>query len=121
MLLAIILTGCHNQQATSVIPADNTGNIAAKVGDTFVIKLESNATTGYSWRLAELKTGTVEKVSNVYEPAKTQGRLVGSGGIEVWTFKAVSKGNVTITLEYVRPWEKDIPPIKTAKYSVSVK
>jgi inhibitor of cysteine peptidase len=120
-LLAVILSGCHNQEATSIIVADNTGNIAAKVGDTFMIKLESNHTTGYSWRLADLKRGIIEIVSNVYEPSKTQSGIVGSGGIEEWTFKAIAKGKVIITLEYVRPWEKDVPPIKRALYQVIVK
>ena len=42
-------------------------------------------------------------------------------GIEEWTFKAVAKGNVAITLEYIRPWEKDVPPIKKSVYQVTVK
>ncbi len=118
---AIFLTGCQNKQSTSLIVADNTGNIYAKTGDSFVIKLESNATTGYSWQLAEFKSGIVKKVSNIYVPSKTEGRLAGSGGIEEWTFKAIAKGKVIITFEYVRPWEKDVPPIKRALYQVTVK
>jgi len=120
-LLAGVLIGCHNQQATSGKVVDNPGTIETKIGETFMIKLDSNPTTGYSWRMAALKPGIVEKVSNVYKPTKTQERIVGSGGIEEWTFKAVAKGNVAITLEYVRPWEKDVPPIKKTVYQVSVK
>ena len=120
-LLAAILIGCHNQQAASVKVADNSGTIETKAGETFMIKLESNPTTGYSWRLATLQSGIVEKVSNVYKSTKTQERIVGSGGIEEWTFKAAAKGKVTMTLEYVRPCEKDVPPVKIAVYQVTVK
>ena len=121
MLFAVIFIGCHNQQAALVQITGDSGNIDVTTGQTFVIKLESNPTTGYSWRLAELKTGIVEKVSNDYVPTKTEGNVVGSGGIEEWTFKAVTKGKVIITLEYARPWEKDVPPIKRAVYQVIVK
>lgn len=121
LLSALIFTGCQNQQAGSVKVADNSGNIDVKAGQSFMIKLESNATTGYQWRLAEHKKGIVEKVSNTYVPSKTEGRMVGSGGIEEWTFKAIAKGKVIIVLEYVRPWEKDVPPVKRAVYQVIVK
>ncbi len=121
LLSAVIFSGCHNQKAGSVQVADNSGNIETKVGESFMIKLESNVTTGYSWRLAELKPGIVEKVNNIYVQNQTDGRMVGSGGIEEWTFKAIAKGKVIITLEYVRPWEKDVPPIKRALYQVTVK
>ncbi len=120
-LPAVILMGCHNQQASSVKSSNNSGIIETKAGETFMIKLESNPTTGYSWRLAELKSGIVEKISNVYKQTATEERLVGSGGIEEWTFKALAKGKVTITFEYVRPWEKDVRPVKTATYLVTVK
>jgi inhibitor of cysteine peptidase len=121
LLLAVILTGCQNQQAASIKVVTNSGNIEVKVGQSFIIKLESNATTGYSWRLAEHKPGIVEKVSNTYVPSKTEGRMVGSGGIEEWTFKAIAKGKVIIILEYVRPWEKDVPPVKREVYQVIIK
>jgi len=120
-LLAAFLLGCRNQPQAPVKISDNSGTIVTKVGEIFMITLESNITTGYSWRLAELKPGIVEQVSNVYKPFNTQERIVGSGGVEEWTFKAVAKGNVAITLEYVRPWEKDVPPIKKSVYQVSVK
>ncbi len=121
LLFAVILIGCHTEQAALVKDGENSSAINVKAGDTFVIKLESNPTTGYSWRLAELKPGIVEKVSNDYVQTKTEGRIVGSGGIEDWTFKAVAKGKVIITLEYARPWEKDVLPVKRAVYQVIVK
>ncbi|MBN1972768.1 MAG: protease inhibitor I42 family protein [Sedimentisphaerales bacterium] len=121
ILTALILMGCSNKQTNSDNGTGDSASIVKKVGESFVIKLESNRTTGYSWRLAELKSGIVEKVSDVYKPNETAGNIVGSGGIEEWTFKAVAKGTVTITLEYARPWEKDIPPVKTASCTVTVK
>jgi len=121
VLLTGILIGCRNQQTSSEKVTDNSGTIETKIGETFIIKLESNVTTGYSWRLVEPLPKIVEKVSNVYKPAQTQEKIVGAGGIDEWTFKAVAKGKVTIAFEYVRPWEKDVPPVKKVGYQVIVK
>ena len=119
-LCTLLFFGCNSKivdQSDSIEP----GNITIKSGDTFEIKLESNPTTGYSWRLAESPSGTIQNISNVYEPRKTSGNIVGSGGTEIWTFKAVSKGNIILNFEYARPWEKDIKPIKKETYQITVK
>jgi predicted secreted protein len=38
----------------------------------------------------------------------------------VWTFEAVGKGALKLDFEYVRPFGKDIKPVKIAKYSVVI-
>lgn len=87
---------------------------AMKVGDEFVLTLESNPSTGYLWRLAEKPDeNTVTLVSSEYR-AVPDTKRVGAGGNEVWTFRAKGKGKAAINLIYVRPWEKDIPPARTA-------
>ena len=46
--------------------------------------------------------------------------MVGAGGEEVWTFSAPTKGTTQLIFEYVRPFEKNTPPAKTAKFSVVI-
>lgn len=118
ILCAFLFAGCGNKQASSNNSADSG---AIKVGDTFTIRLEANHTTGYSWSLADNKSDIVEKVSDVYEPYETAGNVVGSGGTEIWTFKAVAKGQATLNFQYTRPWEKGIPPVKAETYTIIVK
>jgi inhibitor of cysteine peptidase len=66
--------------------------------------LDSNATTGYSWELKGISdTAVLEKTDNKYE-APTSG-LMGAGGKEVWTFKALKTGTTTLSMEYSQPWE----------------
>jgi predicted secreted protein len=91
--------------------------IRAVAGKDFSITLQANHTTGYSWRLAgELDPATLKLVGNVYNEA-TSG-TVGRSGEEVWTFSAQTPGTVQLNFEYVRPFEKNTPPIKTAQFSV---
>ncbi|MDY0039216.1 MAG: protease inhibitor I42 family protein [Desulforhabdus sp.] len=94
-------------------------SIQASPGEEFAITLQSNPTTGYRWELAApLEEEVVKLVGNVYQSPET--KLIGAGGQEVWTFKAVGQGEIIIQMKYVRPWEKDIPPVQTKQFKVVV-
>ena len=117
----LICLGCANQKEAAVNDANSTSSrITAKVGEDFTIKLPANLTTGYSWRMGEIKPAIVREVDYKYnQPVNTQ-RLVGAGGEEVWIFNAVRTGRVTIHIEYVRPWEVDVPPVKKADFTIII-
>lgn len=89
-------------------------------GDVFALRLESNASTGYSWRLASPPDGTIVRpAGNCYVQADS-GRPPGAPGSEVWTFRAAGRGRATIELEYVRPWETPPIPAALATFEVIV-
>lgn len=94
--------------------------IAVATGDTFTITIPSNHTTGYQWRLATSPSAEIlHSTGSVYKDPNSG--IPGQGGVEVWTFGAVGKGQATIALEYVRPWEKDVKPAKVQTFEVIVK
>jgi inhibitor of cysteine peptidase len=72
------------------------------LGNTFLLRLPENPTTGYIWNL-DVSSG-LQILSDIYEPPTTNGR-VGSGGIHIWRFKAINLGLQTIRGVYKRPWE----------------
>ncbi len=90
--------------------------IEAKVGQDFVITLGSNPTTGYSWQLAEPLPRMLKLQSKRYIPDIPQ--KIGGGGTEKWTFKPVRSGEVIIIFEYVRPWQKETPPVRRRSFSI---
>lgn len=104
--------------ACSSAPPGN--EIQAKAGQEFTITIESNATTGYQWQLAQTPNESIVKFVKSDYKAPQNGRI-GQGGEEVWTFKAVAKGTAQISMKYVRSWEKDVAPAKTQTYTVVVK
>jgi inhibitor of cysteine peptidase len=68
------------------------------------ITLESNPTTGFAWEVKDIANkDIVEFMSNEFQ--SSENGLIGGGGAEVWTFKALAQGKTTITMEYSRPWE----------------
>jgi inhibitor of cysteine peptidase len=78
-------------------------NVAA--GDTFIITLCSNATTGFQWsESGQISDPTVVQQTDHKFVSPDTG-LVGAPSKEVWTFKALKKGTSTISLEYSQPWE----------------
>ncbi len=112
----------------AVHPAHAEEN-AAKVVETtagrqFTIELESNITTGYSWKLQKpVDKALVKAVGNEYRstpPAPGEELMPGAGGKELWTFKALKPGQTTIDLKYVSLAE-DEPPAKTASFRVVIK
>ncbi|MFC1576526.1 protease inhibitor I42 family protein [Candidatus Omnitrophota bacterium] len=99
--------------------SDPAKPIEVRRGKQFVISLESNPTTGYGWQLAEPPdTDIIELVDSYYIADATD--RVGAGGKVKWTFKAVDSGKAAVSLKYVRPWEKNVPSMKTVKFEVIV-
>lgn len=93
--------------------------VRALAGKVFSITLPANHTTGYRWHLAtQLDPATLTLISNTYHES-TSG-MVGASGQEVWTFTAAAQGTVPLTFEYTRPFEKNTPPAKTAKFAVVI-
>jgi len=105
---------------------DPEAPVEVEEGLRFSLVLESNPTTGYSWRLAEpLDDELLKLVSSEFEakggPHGEGEEMVGAPGEEVWTFEALKAGKTEVKLEYVRPWEKDVKPEKTVTFEVEIR
>lgn len=95
--------------------------INVKFNQQFSVTLKSNPTTGYSWQICEIvNKGIVKLLGSKYVPNK-DANLVGAGGKQVWTFKALAKGQARIFLKYVRSWEKNVKPAELKAYLVTIK
>lgn len=99
--------------------SDPAAPVAVREGQTFTLTLRSNPTTGYIWQLAEpLNERIIRFMGNEYRSNKTG--LIGAGGMESWTFKAVESGETRINLKCSRPWEKGTAPAKTAQFKIII-
>ncbi len=109
--------------ASRAAPADGNPaqpqQIHANVGKQFSITLDANHTTGYSWKLATTLDPNVLATMGTDYKENSSGR-VGAGGEEIWTFLPKGKGTVELEFQYQRPFEKDVPPVKTAKFEVNI-
>ena len=91
------------------------------VGGTLTVTLESNPTTGFEWALVGITDETVLEEEGHAFVAPEAEAPPGTGGEEIWTFKALKEGKSTIGMEYRRPWEEGVEPDKVFVLTVVVK
>ena len=90
-------------------------------GDTLLISLPSNRTTGYGWDYLFSTVGLLRQEGEmVYQQGKRAEGMVGTGGAEIWKFMAVKKGKTSLCFSYLRPWERSIAPVKTTTWNITV-
>jgi len=121
-LLMLIPAAC-SQAADPVVnisESDAGKTIELKKGDTLVVTLQGNITTGYNW---EMEAATAPAfLQQVGEPEVTpESGLVGAGGKIALKFSAVQTGQATMKLVYHRAWEKGVAPAKTYEVKLVVK
>jgi len=121
-VLIVILAVCSCQAGGNELTEENNGDsIKLAVDDTVIIKLESNPTTGYGWVLdGKTNTSIITIVDSEYAQSEEDEELVGAGGHEFFTFKALASGDTDIILNYERSWEEEEEPLETFKISISV-
>lgn len=126
VIASFLMAACGGKNAQpSSEPAalqttDPASPLSANAGNEFKIVLESNASTGYHWEIVgELDKSIVEFVSRDYQGSEPV--MPGSGGKDVWTFKAVSAGKTEITLGYYPPSNNPVTPQQTMTFTVTVK
>lgn len=77
-----------------------------KVGATFEVTLQTNASTGFQWKVHEQSANVVLLKTEVQSSqTQTNPPIVGAPSQQTWTFKAASAGNAVVHLVYVRPWQ----------------
>ena len=89
-----------------------------EVGHWLKVELESNATTGFEWKLLDVDATVLRSDGQEYIPPEDE--ALGAPGLAIWRFEAVGKGTTTIKLGYQKAFEEDAPPEKTFTLTVAV-
>ncbi|MHC4206701.1 MAG: Kelch repeat-containing protein [Planctomycetota bacterium] len=106
---------------TVEVNEDNDGGqVELELGKLLIVTLESNPSTGYRWERVENNESILKQLGQSRFMPSESGRLpkVGAGGWEIFRFKAVSAGQMTLELVYHRSWE-DAEPLKTFSIQVN--
>lgn len=111
----LLVTGCTSSNS-SAANTDVAKTIQVKVGQEFTIALHANPTTGYDWECASLYEW-IQPLDKTYQ-ADNPG-LIGSGGTDIFVFKAHGKGKAVLVFTYKRSWETTIADQKS--FSIEVR
>ncbi len=130
LVSALLLTACADGDGpgaadVQTITEDDAGTtVRLAPGEVVEVSLASNATTGYAWHLEddELDTDVVQVASSDYVPDPTPAGepLAGSGGVEVWRFRAQAAGSATIAMTYSFGEEPDVQVAEEFTFTIVV-
>ncbi|MGM0651914.1 MAG: protease inhibitor I42 family protein [Bacillota bacterium] len=121
-LIAIVNVACEESSENRVYTEDNAGElIEVKVGNSFIIELEENPSTGFRWQWAAENDDIIVLESDLFrEPKNKDENIVGAAGTHEFVFEAINPGDTALQFEYLRPWEPDNIE-KTYIYNIKVK
>jgi inhibitor of cysteine peptidase len=144
ILLLLVAVGCDQNTETTnatTVPALHGGEEAQVIdlalGDfstennivknielvkpgSLIVKLGSNASTGYEWAEATITdTNIITQADRNFVAPKTD--MVGAAGTDVWTFDSLKEGTATIKFSYGRPWEGGEKDTYTLTINITVK
>lgn len=124
IILVVLLTAsaCTTNKTIEVDAESNGSRVEMQTGDTLVITLEGNITTGYQWELLPNNDNILQLQGEPEYVQKSAGKLMGAGGVYHFTFKAAKAGNTSVALKYYRSFEPaDVAPIEIFGVVVVVK
>lgn len=122
LLMAMVLaaiSGCSPKTALALEAKDNGRQIELQKGQTLVINLEGNPSTGYTWEPVDLEGAIVRQVGEI--EFKPQSDLAGAPGTQTLRFEATEAGQMELKLVYHRPWEQGVEPLETFTVQLTVR
>src|SRR5690606_11921905 len=118
-----LLAACaqHKPASISLNQGSDCQPLRLSPGQTLVLTLPSNPTTGFRWQLRDSAPGVLKSLGpEVYSTPENAG-LVGGAGQSTWRFQASQPGQGRLLLTYQRPWEVEVAPAKTFDCRIAVK
>lgn len=126
LLVACAATKSNTPEQTVILTKqDKDKMLNVAVGESFVITLDENPTTGYVWAVEGQPELLVlqgsDYVSDAPPHKPDHPMIVGAGGKRTFTFMAQKSGTTTLKLKHWRPWEGDASIVDTFSVPVVVR
>lgn len=105
IFLVMLAAGCSSGPDGGIKSySDPSETINTASNSEFIIALESNPTTGYTWEV-EYDETHLELLSQEYKAEEHEEGMVGVGGTDHFRFKALQGGNSEIVFVYAQHWD----------------
>jgi len=118
LLVALLVASRASASAIFISLDDNGQEFTLDRGDALVISLPATSGTGYTWQAQPVAGGFVKQVG---DPAfERDSTMPGAAGHQIFHFGIGARGTGTLEMRYLRPWEKDKPPAKVFKVTLTV-
>jgi inhibitor of cysteine peptidase len=104
----------------TITDEDHGKDIDLPAGDTLVVRLKGNPSTGYSWAIKG-DPSPLWLVKSSTKKTSQSGHTAGAPAVQEFRLTAVTAGMASLTLEYRRPWEYTAAPARTFQVKVSAR
>ncbi len=124
VILCVLLPAAASGRAggaplSSLSEKDNGRQVRLQPGQKLDVVLFENGTTGYQWQIVSVDGNVLKETAK--PDFKLSSGLLGAGGRKTFHFKAASAGKTELRLAYRRPWEANVPPVKTFAARITVR
>ena len=102
----------------TITDTDNGKDVDLTTGQTLIVKLKGNPSTGYAWSVSG-DPAPLQLRKSSHERNKSG--MAGAPQMSVLQFSAASAGLANLELIYHRPWEYSAKPAKTFRIRVNVR
>jgi inhibitor of cysteine peptidase len=119
--LAALLAGCAMPMPREIAESAAGARVTLGLRQELIVTLDGNQTTGFRWNLTRPALPVLVQIGEAtYVPRAAEGRLAGTGGITTFRFRAEVAGETSLAFAYRRPWETNIPPVRTIHFDIKV-
>lgn len=98
-------------------PSPSPHPVSVAPGATFKISLPMTAGTGYGWQ----PKGPLPPGISLVSQSASQAPRPGGPQVQTFIFRDKAAGKRTLTMIYVRPWEKNLAPAQTRTFTIETK
>ncbi len=98
--------------------ADTGKTLTLKPGQTLILQLAENPSTGYRWSVPALNSQVLQLTADRFNPSGTV--AIGSGGQRILTFHAQQPGQISLSLKNRREWEDEAAAVESFTVMVQV-
>jgi len=118
-----LLVGCGSSSSEEIKEVlvdmeDNGRQINLYSGQTLVVSLEAQPSTGYTWEVVELDELILRQEGDPeFQPASGG---IGASGVQIFRFEAVSAGKTDLRMIYHQPWVEGVEPRETFSIHITV-
>jgi inhibitor of cysteine peptidase len=105
--------------ATSTLDQTDSGRtVEVRTGDTIVLRLAENRTTGYQWQIEQIDQEKLDLADDSFVLAPNA--AIGTGGVREFRFVVRSAGESVLTLRYCQPWDSEASVIQRFSVRLAV-
>ncbi|QHF04708.1 peptidase inhibitor I42 [Pseudomonas asturiensis] len=120
--LSLALLSACAQTPKNIVSIDSQNDcpLSLKTGQTLILTLPSNPTTGFRWLTQNPAQNILRSLGPEVYANGANKEMIGSGGESVWRYKATEAGTGRLLMVSQQPWAPEVPPEQTFDCAITV-